>query len=146
MKTFIQRLHHVKQSRPRSINDLDPGLAFCRMIQSILEWILFTQFLWDPVDFGSWLEKLLLVPWGSWILLQENSLAQVGLPPFTGGVSYTVGGAAAPPTLCFATPTLVRFSGFLALKRWCLTLAMQYCHICRHFGIQDFVLYLSGLA
>ena len=42
----------------------------------------------------------------------------------TGGVSYTVGGAAAPPTLrfatptlCFATPTFVRFSGFLALKR-----------------------------
>ena len=50
----------------------------------------------------------------------------------TGGVSYTVGGAAAPPTsrfapptLCFATPTFGRFGGFRALKRWFLTLAMQ---------------------
>ena len=64
----------------------------------------------------------------------------------TGGVSYTVGGAAAPPilkfappTLCFATPTFVRFSGFLALKRWYLTLATQNGHICRHFGIQVLV-------
>ena len=45
----------------------------------------------------------------------------------TGGVSYTVGGAAAPPTLCFATPTFVRFSGFLTLKRWFLTEAIQNC-------------------
>ena len=64
----------------------------------------------------------------------------------TGGVSYTVGGAAASPTLrfatptlCFATPTFMRFSGFLALKRWCLTLAMQNCHIYRHFNIQALV-------
>ena len=34
----------------------------------------------------------------------------------TGGVSYIVGGAAAEPTLCFATPTSVRFSGFMDLK------------------------------
>ena len=50
----------------------------------------------------------------------------------TGGVFYTVGGAAAPstlrfapPTLCFGTPTLGRFGGLLALKRWFLTLTMQ---------------------
>ena len=28
-----------------------------------------------------------------------------------------------------------RFSGFLALKGWCLNFAMQNCHICRHFVI-----------
>ena len=61
----------------------------------------------------------------------------------TGGVSYTVGGATAPPaprfappTLCFATPTFERFGGFRALKRWFPTLGMQNCYICRHFGIQ----------
>ena len=64
----------------------------------------------------------------------------------TGGVSYTVGGAPAPltlrfapTTLCFVTPTFVKFSGFLARKRWCLTLAMQNCHLCRHLGIQVLV-------
>ena len=34
----------------------------------------------------------------------------------TGGVSYTVGGASAPPTLRFAPPTFGRFGGFLALN------------------------------
>ena len=57
----------------------------------------------------------------------------------TGGVSYTVGGAAAPPTLCFGTPTFVRFSGFQVLKRWCFTLVIPNCDICRHFGIQFLV-------
>ena len=32
--------------------------------------------------------------------------------------------------LKFVSPTFMRFSGFLALKQWCLTLAMQNCHIC----------------
>ena len=43
----------------------------------------------------------------------------------TGGLSYTVGLAAAPPTLnfapptlCFAIPTFGRSGGFLVLKRW----------------------------
>ena len=61
---------------------------------------------------------------------------------YTGGVSYTVGGAAAPPTsrfapptLCFATPTFGRFGGFRALKQWFVTLAMQNVYICRHFDI-----------
>ena len=36
----------------------------------------------------------------------------------------------APPTLSFATRTFVRFSCFLALKRWYLTLAMQNGRIC----------------
>ena len=65
----------------------------------------------------------------------------------TGGVSYTVGGAAAPPTLrfaaptlCFATPTFGRFGDFLSLKQWFFTLAMQICHICRHFDIQFLLL------
>ena len=65
----------------------------------------------------------------------------------TGGVSYTVGGAAAPPTLRFATPTLCfapptfrRFGDFLALKQCFFTLAKQICHICRHFDIQFLVL------
>ena len=49
----------------------------------------------------------------------------------------------APTTLCFATPTFVRFSGCLALKWWCLTLAMQTCHISRHFGIQALVFILK---
>ena len=50
----------------------------------------------------------------------------------TGGVSYTVGGAAAPPTLrfppptkCFATPIFVGFRGFLTPKWWCLSFSMQ---------------------
>ena len=33
-----------------------------------------------------------------------------------GGVSYTVSGVTSPPTLSFATPTFVRFSGFMDLK------------------------------
>ena len=61
-------------------------------------------------------------------------------PLATGGVSYTVGGAAAPQTLRFATPTFERFGYFLALKQWFFTLAMQICHICRHFDIQFLVL------
>ena len=64
----------------------------------------------------------------------------------TGGVSYTVGVAALPtlrfatPTLCFALPTFGGFDDFLALKQWFFTLAIQICHICRHFDIQFFVL------
>ena len=60
----------------------------------------------------------------------------------TSGVSYTDGGAAAPPTfsfatpiLCSATPSFVRFSGFLALKGWCFAFAMQNCQIYRYFVI-----------
>ena len=60
----------------------------------------------------------------------------------TGGVSYTDGGAAAPPTFSFATPTLcsatpsfVGFSGFLTLKGWYFAFAMQNCQICRYFVI-----------
>ena len=54
----------------------------------------------------------------------------------TGGVSYTVGGAAAlptlrfaTPTLCFTTPTIAKFGDFLTLKRWFLTLAMKLSHL-----------------
>ena len=50
----------------------------------------------------------------------------------TGGVSYTFGGLGfAPPAwcFCFATPTFVRFSDFLALKRWCIALAMQMSYL-----------------
>ena len=57
----------------------------------------------------------------------------------------TVGGAAASPTLRFATPTLCfatptcEMSGCLALKRCCFTVTMQNCQICRHFGMQALV-------
>ena len=68
----------------------------------------------------------------------------------TGGVSYTVGGAAAPPTswfapptMYFATPTFGRYGGFLALKQWFLTLTMQICHICRHSAFSFLFVYLS---
>ena len=64
----------------------------------------------------------------------------------TGGVSSIVGGAVAVPTFrfapitsCFATPTFIKASDILALKWWCLTLAMQNYHICRqcrHSGNQ----------
>ena len=73
----------------------------------------------------------------------------------TGGVSFTVGRAAAPQTLCFATlfssfflllpfyftllPTFVIFSDFLALKRWRFTLAMQNYCICRRLDIHILV-------
>ena len=68
----------------------------------------------------------------------------------TGGVLYTVYVTAvtptlrfAPPILCFATPTFVKWIDFLALYWWYLTLAMQNCHICRHFDIQALVCYHS---
>ena len=61
------------------------------------------------------------------------------IPSTTGGVSFTVGGAAAPLTLCFATSTFGIFGGFLTPKQWFLTSAMQIWHICRHFGIQFLV-------
>ena len=51
----------------------------------------------------------------------------------------------APPTLCFSTPTFGRFGGFLALKQWLLTLAIQICHICRHWVFIFLFLYLSTL-
>ena len=60
-----------------------------------------------------------------------------------GGVLYTIGGAADPSNLWFATPTCMIFSGFLVLKRRCLTLPTQNCHTCRHVGIQVIFLYLS---
>ena len=54
----------------------------------------------------------------------------------TGGVSYTVGGAAAPPTLkfatptlCFTTPTFGRFGGFLALKQWFLNSHLSHANL-----------------
>ena len=71
----------------------------------------------------------------------------------TGGVSYTVGVTAAPPTCrfapptwYFATPTFGRFSGFLTLKWWCLItdvipdVSLMWCHdpsriaLIRHSG------------
>ena len=90
--------------------------------QSVQQEVIITGRQWSMAPYGD----------------TENTLA---LPlcraVSTGGVSYTVGGAAAPPTLSFATPTLCsatptfgRFGDFLALKWWFFTLAMQICRIC----------------
>ena len=69
--------------------------------------------------------------------------------PSTTGSFFTVGGGGCPtsltfipPTSCFATPTFISFSDFLALKWWWLAWAMQNCHSCRHFGSQVIVFIL----
>ena len=55
----------------------DPGLAFCRRIQWIVDLVhaVFAR------SRGSWIlsRKIAAGSWGCWILLRENSLAKVGL-------------------------------------------------------------------
>ena len=47
---------------------------------------------------------------------------------------HAVGGATAPPTLCSAPPTFVRFDRFLASKRTFFTAGLQSYRIRRPFG------------
>ena len=72
---------------PRKIRDpgcgtlTDPGLVFCRGIQWILD--LIHTVLVGSCRYRILFRQIAAGSWRSWILLSENSLAQVGLRPLT---------------------------------------------------------------